>query len=61
MTALKELAADEKITAVIGDDDDIVYLDNDDRHLRLAGHDLGDGRVGGNGGNGTLSEVVVTV
>ena len=28
---------DEKITAVIGDDDDdIVYVDNDDRHLRLA-------------------------
>ncbi|MDG1325751.1 MAG: DUF5011 domain-containing protein, partial [Opitutales bacterium] len=47
---------DEKITAVIGDnDDDIVYVDNDDRHLRLAGNDLGDGRVvGGNGGNGRI-------
>ena len=48
---------DEKITAVIGDnDDDIVYVDNDDRHLRLAGNDLGHGRVvGGNGGNGRIS------
>ena len=52
---LEGIVADEKITAVIGDDDDIVYLDNDDRHLRLAGHDLGDGRVvGGNGGNGRI-------
>lgn len=41
---------DEKITAVIGDnDDDIVYVDNDDRHLRLGGHNIGDGRNGGNG------------
>lgn len=48
---------DEKITALIGDnDDDIVYVDNDDRHLRLAGNDLGNGRVvGGNGGNGRIS------
>jgi len=48
---------DEKITAVIGDnDDDIVYVDNDDRHLRLAGNDLGHGRVvGGHGGNGRIS------
>ena len=48
---------DEKITALIGDnDDDIVYVDNDDRHLRLAGNDLGHGRVvGGNGGNGRIS------
>lgn len=48
---------DEKITAVIGDnDDDIVYVDNVDRHLRLAGNDLGNGRVvGGNGGNGRIS------
>ena len=47
---------DRKITAVIGDnDDDIVYVDNDDRHLRLAGHDLGNGQVvGGNGGNGRI-------
>ena len=47
---------DEKITALIGDnDDDIVYVDNDDRHLRLAGNDLGNGRVvGGNGGNGRI-------
>ena len=41
---------DKKITAVIGDnDDDIVYVDNDDRHLRLGGHNIGDGRNGGNG------------
>jgi hypothetical protein len=48
---------DEKITALIGDnDDDIVYVDNDDRHLRLAGNDLGNGSVvGGNGGNGRIS------
>ncbi len=48
---LDGIVVDEKVTAVIGDDDDdIVYLDNDDRHLRLAGHDRGNGRVvGGNG------------
>ena len=34
---LEGIVADEKITAVIGDDDDdIVYLDNDDRHLALS-------------------------
>ena len=45
---------DDKITAVVGrDDDDIVYVDNDDRHLRLAGHDRG-GAFGGNGGNGRV-------
>ena len=44
---------DEKITAVIGDDDDIVYVDNDDRHLRLHGDTRG-GAFGGNGGNGRI-------
>ena len=45
---------DDKITAVVGrDDDDIVYVDNDDRHLSLAGHDRG-GAFGGNGGNGRV-------
>ena len=45
---------DEKITAVIGDDDDdIVYVDNNDRHLRLHGDTRGGG-FGGNGGNGRI-------
>lgn len=45
---------DEKITAVIGDDDDdIVYVDNNDRHLRLHGDTRG-GAFGGNGGNGRI-------
>lgn len=50
---------DEPIRAVVGDSDrDVLYLDNDDRHLRHAGLDIGDGRVeggvggGGNGGRG---------
>lgn len=47
------ILGDEKITAVIGDDDDIVYVDNDDRHLRLHGDTRG-GAFGGNGGNGRI-------
>ena len=50
---------DDPIRAVVGDSDrDVLYLDNDDRHLRHAGLDIGDGRVeggvggGGNGGRG---------
>ena len=44
--------ADDPITAVVGGRDS-VYFDNDDRHLRLAGTDLGHGRVeGGVGGGG---------
>jgi len=48
------LAADP-ITAVVGghDPDRVIYADNDDRHLRLAGTNLGHGRVeGGVGGGG---------
>ncbi len=44
--------ADDPINAVVGGRDS-VYIDNDDRHLRLAGTDLGHGRVeGGVGGGG---------
>jgi hypothetical protein len=43
---------EEKITAVIGDDDDIIYADND-RHLRLKGDNRGSA-FGGNGGNGRI-------
>jgi hypothetical protein len=50
---------DETIRAVVGDTDrDLLYVDNDDRHLRRAGLDIGHGRVeggvggGGNGGRG---------
>ena len=43
---------EEKITAVIGDDDDIIYADND-RHLRLNGDNRGSA-FGGNGGNGRI-------
>ena len=46
-----EFSRNDKITAVIGSDDDIVYVDNDDRHLRLGGDNRG-GAFGGNGGNG---------
>jgi hypothetical protein len=46
--------ARDPITAVVGDrDGGAVYVDNDDRHLRLAGTNLGRGRVeGGVGGGG---------
>jgi hypothetical protein len=50
---------DDVITTVVGDADrDVLYVDNDDRHLRRAGLDIGHGRVeggvggGGNGGHG---------
>ena len=56
---------DDPIRAVVGDADrDVLYLDNDDRHLRHAGLDIGDGRVeggvggGGNGGRGGHEAVV---
>ena len=45
----------DPITAVVGDHDPdrVIYADNDDRHLRLAGTNLGHGRVeGGVGGGG---------
>jgi hypothetical protein len=45
----------DPITAVVGDHDSdrVIYADNDDRHLRLAGTNLGHGRVeGGVGGGG---------
>jgi len=50
---------DDTVRAVVGDADrDLLYVDNDDRHLRRAGIDIGHGRVeggvggGGNGGRG---------
>lgn len=49
-----EFLRNEKITAVIGDDNnDVVYVDNDDRHLRLGGDNRG-GTFGGNRGNGRV-------
>jgi hypothetical protein len=52
------VVGDDTITTVVGDADrDVIYADNDDRHLRRAGLDLGHGRVeggvGGGGGHGS--------
>ena len=42
------VVGDDTITTVVGDADrDVIYADNDDRHLRRAGLDLGHGRVEG--------------